>query len=410
MRYPDSEMPDSNSIKRHWYVLALLTITGTFVAAMPFSCMPVLFQEMSRDLRLDVVQIGTVWGISSLAGVFVSLLGGVLSDKFGAKTILVLFCVLTGITGALRGFATDFFSLTATVFLNGMVRLVIPVAVTKTLGMWFRGPRLGLAQGIGAMGMGLGLTLGPLISATLLSPALGGWRNVMFLYGAISAFVGILWLAMGKKPPEVQPDAGTPARVPLRQALAKLLRLKPLWLLGLTLMFRIGGVMGMTGYLPLYLSGKGWAQAAADGTLSLFYAVSTLSVIPLSFLSDRLGSRKAIMLPALVVSTVCIGVLPVAPEGLVWVLMVLSGMFMDAFMAITVTMLMETAGVGMEYAGMALGILFTIAQIGSLVSPPLGNAFAHIDAGLPFVFWAALSAAALGMLIFVKETGWRKSG
>jgi len=380
------------------------------VAAVPFSCMPVLFQEMSQDLGLDVVQIGTVWGISSLAGVFVSLLGGVLSDKFRVKNILVLFCVLTGITGALRGLSNNFFSLTATVFLNGMVRLVIPVAVTKTLGMWFKGPRLGVAQGIGAMGMGLGLMLGPLISATVLSPALGGWRNVMYFYGAVSAFVGIFWLMIPEKLAGVQTDNETPTRVPLRQALGKLLRLKPLWLLGLTLMFRIGGVMGMTGYLPLYLFRKGWPQAAADGTLSLFYAVSTLSVVPLSFLSDRLGSRKAIMLPALIVSTICIGVLPVAPESVVWVLMVLSGIFMDAFMAITMTMLMETGGVGIEYTGMALGIVFTIAQVGSLVSPPVGNAFANINPGLPFVFWAALSAAALGMLIFVKETGWRKAG
>jgi MFS family permease len=402
-------MPDSNNIKSNWYILALLNLTGTFVAAIPFSCMPVLFQEMSQDLKLDVVQIGAVWGISSLAGVFVSLLGGVLSDKFGVKTILVVFCILTGITGALRGLANDFFSLTVTVFVNGMVRLIIPVTVTKTLGMWFRGPRLGLTQGIGAMGMGLGLMLGPLISATVLSPALGGWRNVMFFYGAISAFMGILWLLVGKKPPEPATDNGTPARVPLRQALAKLLRLKELWLLGLTLMFRIGGIMGVTGYLPLYLYDKGWAQVAADGTLSLFYAVSTVCVIPLSFLSDRLGSRKAIMLPALVVSTVCIAVLPVAPENTVWVLMVLSGMFMDAYMAITMTMLMETGGVGMEYSGMALGIVFTIAQIGSVVSPPVGNAFANINAGLPFAFWAALSAAALVMIFFVKETGWRKS-
>jgi len=167
--------------------------------------------------------------------------------------------------------------------------------------------------------------------------------------------------------------------------------------------------MGMTGYLPLYLYGKGWTQAAADSTLSLFYAVSTLSVIPLSFLSDRLGSRKAILLPALLVTAASIGVLPVATENLVWAIMVFSGMFMDAFMAVIVTTLMETEGVGIEHSGMALGIVFTIAQIGSLVSPPLGNSLAHINAGLPFVFWATLSAAAVVMFIFVKETGWRNN-
>jgi MFS family permease len=405
----DGKMPYSNSSVYRWYVLALLTITGTLVAAIPLSCMPVLFPEISEDLGLDLVQIGTIWGISSLAGIFVSIIGGVLSDKFSIRSILIIFCILTGVTGALRGLANDFFSLTATVFLNGMVRMVVPVIVTKAVGMWFTGPRHGLAQGIGAMGMGLGLMLGPLISATLLSPALGGWRNVMYFYGAVSAFVGILWLFMVRQPPQVQTTSENTTRLPLRQALGKLLRLKALWLLGLTLMFRISGIMGMTGYLPLYLQGKNWNEAAADGALSLFYAISTICVIPLSFLSDKLGSRKAIMLPAILVTTVSLGLLPVVPASLVWVLVALSGMFMDGYMALNVTLLIETKGVGIEYSGMALGIVYTIAQIGSLVGPPLGNAFADINAGLPFTVWAVLSVAALVSFVFVKEPGWRKS-
>jgi MFS family permease len=398
-----------NSLKKNWYILALVTITGTLVPTITFSCMPVLFPEIAKDLGLDLVQIGTIWGISSLAGIFVSILGGVLCDKFGIRAIMTIFCILTGITGALRGFSNDFISLTATVFINGLARLIIPITVTKAIGVWFKGPKLGMAQGIGAMGMGLGLMLGPLISATLLSPLLGGWRNVMFFYGAISGFVGIFWFFVKKQPPEILTAGEASARLPLRQALGKLLHLKALWLLGLTLMFRLGGLMGMTGYLPMYLQGKGWTEAAADGALSLFYAISAICVIPLSFLSDRLGSRKAIMLPALLVTIVCIGVLPVAPANLIWVLIALSGMFMDGFMALNTTMLMETEGVGMEYAGMAVGIIFTITQVGILLSPPIGNAFAEINTGLPFVFWFALSIAALIIFFFVKEPGWRKS-
>jgi len=83
---------------------------------------------------------------------------------------------------------------------------------------------------------------------------------------------------------------------------------------------------------------------------------------------------------------------------------------MDSFMALSMTVLMETKGVGMEYAGMALGIVFTIAQIGSLTSPPLGNALASFNTGLPFAFWAALSLAALVCFIFIKETGLGRTG
>jgi hypothetical protein len=70
-------------------------------------------------------------------------------------------------------------------------------------------------------------------------------------------------------------------------------------------------------------------------------------------------------------------------------------------------MLMEAEGVGPRYSGTALGILFTIAQTGSVISPPLGNSFASLHRGLPFIFWAALSVAALFTLTQIKETGWK---
>jgi len=402
-------MSDEHQLTYRWYILALLTATGTFVAALPFSCMPVLFKEISEDLGLSLIEIGTVWGIASLAGIFVSLIGGLLGDRFGVKLVLGVSCVLVGITGALRGLSVDFLTLTVTTFANGIVRLIVPINVTKTVGMWFKGPNLGLAMGISAMGMGLGLMLGPVISATILSPLLGGWRNVMFLYGAVSAVVGILWFLFGKELQQVESIDRISGAVPFRQALSKLIRIKALWLLGFTLMFRSGCIMGMTGYLPLYLREQGWTAASADGTLAAFYAISTICVVPLTALSDKIGSRKAILFPALLVTIICLGLLPVVHGTIVWVLMILAGIFMDGFMAIIVTMLLETDGVGPVYSGTALGIAFTLAQFGGVASPPLGNSFADVNPGLPFVFWAALSVAPLVTLAFTKETGWRKT-
>jgi MFS family permease len=391
-----------------WYVLALATITGTFVSAVPFSCMPVLFKEISDDLGLNLVQIGSIWGIASLAGIFVSIIAGVLSDKFGIKLILSVFCVLVGITGALRGLSESFFVLAFTVFLNGVVRLVVPITVTKTIGIWFRGQNLGLAMGIGAMGMGFGLMLGPMISATVVSPALGGWRNVMYLYGAVSVLVGILWGFFGREPERTDLTTSGTSMVQLRQALAKLVRLKALWFIGLTMLFRIGGLMGTTGYLPLYLRNRGWTEVSADGALAAFYGISTLCVVPIAYFSDRLGSRKTILYPALVITIFCIGLIPYVDGAAVWALMLLAGIFMDGFMSLMTTVLLETKGVGPAYSGIALGIVFTIIHIGSVSSPPLGNSLAAISDGAPFLFWAALSVVSLVMLFFVRETGQRR--
>lgn len=389
-------------------MLALLAFTGTFVTAIPFSCMPALFKEISDDLGLSLVQIGAVWGMGNLAGIFVSLIGGIIGDRFSVKWILSISCILAGVTGALRGLSGDFTALAAFMFANGIIRLIIPISITKSVGLWFKGKNLGTAIGISAMGMGLGLMLGPLISATYLSPLLGGWRNVLFLYGGIAAFIGVLWIILGREPRQASSTERYSGVVPVRQALSKLIRIKALWFIGLTLMFRMGGIMGMTGYLPLYLRDMGWATASADGTLSTFYGVSTLCVVLLSSLSDRIGSRKLILFAGVVITIICFGLLPLVDGAVIWVLMVLSGAFMDGFMAITTTILLETEGVGPAYSGTALGIIFTIAHVGSVSSPPIGNSFASFDPGLPFVFWTCLSVLSLFTLAFVKETGWRK--
>ena len=83
---------------------------------------------------------------------------------------------------------------------------------------------------------------------------------------------------------------------------------------------------------------------------------------------------------------------------------------MDGFMAVMVTLLMETRNVKPAYSGVALGLVFTIAQLGGVLSPPLGNSFAGINPGLPFIFWAGLSVVAAILLLLIKETGWRASG
>ena len=397
-----------NRSNYRWYILALAALTFTFTVAMPTMCMPVLFEEISKDLDLNLVQIGAVWGMVPLAGMFVVLFGGLLGDRFGTKRVLSVSCLLTGLSGALRGLSGNFVSLAATLFLFGLLNAVIPPVVHKTCGVWFSGRHLGLANGVVAVGMAVGFTVGAMISATVLSPLLGGWRNVLFLYGAISVAIGILWVLTRSESDYIEPSTESVSTIPLRQALSRVVRIRDVWLLGFILMGQSGSIQGMLGYLPLHLREIGWTAASADGALAAFHAISMIGVIPIALLSDRLGSRKAVLFAATLMTAIGVGLLSIANVTMVWASVIIAGIVRDGFMAVFMTTIIEIDGVGAAYAGTAMGLVMTLSRLIAFLSPPIGNSLASINLGLPFVFWAALAAVALFFFYFTIEKKQRR--
>jgi len=393
-----------------WYVLSLAALSFTFTVAMQQVCMTVLFKEISEDLGLSLVEVGVVWGMPSLAALFIVFIGGLLADRYGAKRVMGIACLLAGLTGAMRGFSGDFASLAFATFFFGLSSWIIPASVFKTTATRFSGRQLVVANGVVSAGMGFGFTVGAMISATILSPLLGGWRNVLFLYGAISIIIGLLWLLTVREPDRLG-SADSEGSVPLRQAISRVFPIKAVWLIGLTLLGYAGCIQGMIGYFPTYLRNIGWTAASADGTLAAFNGVSTLGAIPLALLANRFGLRKAVLFPILLITIVGIALLPVVGNAVVWVLMIMVGFARDGFMAICFTMSTETKGIGVLYAGTAIGVVQTILNVGTVISAPLGNSLAdpaNPASPFPFFLWAAFGLLGLLAFCFVRETGQRR--
>jgi len=392
------------------YVLTLAAFTFTFTVAMQQICMSVLFKEIAEDLGMSLVEVGLVWGTPAVAGLLVVFFAGLLADRFGAIRVMGIACILSGILGALRGTTDSFVALALVTFLFALPMWVIPSSVFKVTATWFSGRKLVVANGVVSAGMGLGFTVGALISATVMSPMLGGWQNVLFLYGGISVIMGLLWLFTVKEHHQRHLGAA-PTKIPLRQSIARVFPLKSIWLLGLTMLGFSGCVQGVIGYLPTYLRDIGWTAASADGALTTFSALSTLGVIPMALLSAKIGLRKAVAFPVLIVTIVGVALLPVVGVGMVWVIMIVVGIARDGFMAVALTISTETEGVGVVYAATAMGLVQTLMNVGGLSSPVLGNSLAdpaNPASPYPFFLWAAFGLLALIAFCFVKETGWKQ--
>jgi fucose permease len=128
-----------------------------------------------------------------------------------------------------------------------------------------------------------------------------------------------------------------------------------------------------------------------------------ICVIPIALWSDRLGSRKTVLMAATLMIITGVSLLSIVDGVMVWVVVSMAGLVRDGFMAVFMTMIIETEGVGPAYAGTAMGLVTIFSGLGSLIAPPLGNSLADIAPGLPFIFWAALAAVGFSGLYLAKE-------
>lgn len=390
-----------------WYVLLLAMATYGSIAGSARLCMPVLFPEISAELGLSMVAIGTIWGMDPLAGVFLGLPGGLLTDKFGVKRMLTVVCILAGVFGALRGFSVDFLSMAAYMFLFGLMAAITPSIIPKVTAVWFSGKRLGLANGMLNVAWSIGAVIATLSSATLLSPWLGGWRNVLFFFGAPPVLLGLLWWWTIREPGKQEADYARISGESLQTTLAKVVRIKDVWLMGVILLSYWGANMGFAGYLPSYLRNIGWEAEMADAAMTLFTGIGILGVIPMVLYSDKIGSRRAVIFFAILVLTLSTGLVPVVSETGVWVVLIVGGLLRTGVAALANTLILEIKGVGGTYGGTAIGLTNTLGMVGACISPPLGNSLTAFNDDMPIFFWAILGVVVLPLLFWVKETGRR---
>ena len=384
-----SKPRDRQNSPYRWVILAMVTLSGFIVMGFPTTGLSAMFSEIADSLDLSLVDIGVIWGVGSAMGIFTALVGGAFIDAFGTRRTLVLLCLLTGVFGALRGVAFDFWSLFATSFLFGMVQPILPMNFVKLNREWFASRQLGFASGVMSAGFATGLMLGSRLSATVLSPLLGGWRAVLIALGIGAIALALLWALV--HPPD---EDRKKSKLELGQVLANLrhvARFRELWTLSLAVFGVLGLMRGLVGYVPTYLREIGWAPVDADSAITVFFFCSLLSVVPISHLSDRLGNRRLVMAFGTTMMTLGTLLMYFAGDSFwgVMLAMALAGFTFDSFMALKGASITEVQGLQLALVGSALGFGGVWQNLGTTVTPPLGNALSVISLSSPFLLWAA---------------------
>lgn len=143
-----------------------------------------------KEFSLTHTEVGLVFSAFAYPYLVFQIIGGWISDRFGARRTLIFCGALWGTATLLTGFATGLASLLAARLLLGFGEGATFPAATAAMSRWVPKEGRGFAQGITHAASRVGNAVAP--AAVVLVMTRYGWRESFYLCGAIS----LVWVAL----------------------------------------------------------------------------------------------------------------------------------------------------------------------------------------------------------------------
>ena len=361
---------------------------------------------LSRQLGFSDTQIGTLNAIYSLPNIFMVLIGGVLIDRYTARTVMVASTVLCFLGAVLTAASGSFVLMAAGRLLFGLGAETMIVAVTVAFAQWFVGRHFALffALNISVSRMGSYLAdRSPSFASDLYAQ---GWQPPLWLaaaFGAICCAGGLLfWLVDRREAPR-----GTLAIAPPPERIdwSNLLRFRAAYwyVVGLCVTFyAVIFAFRSTFSIKYFQQAHGLDLEAASTLNSYVFLAAVFATPAFGFLVDRIGRHALLMLLGSALLPLSFAVLGTGAHAL-WLSTVLLGISFSLVPAVlwpSVARYVEPQQLGTAYGLMtmlqAAGVM--IANLGAGYLNDASGASAGNPAGYSAMLWFFGSVSLAGFV------------
>jgi len=359
--------------------------------------------SIMRELSMDPASFGIVLSSFGVGYVLAQIPGGMLADRWGARTMLVfgplfwaLFTGLTGLVSTLAGFVIVriCFGISESAAATSLPKLVGATFVSKD-----RARVMAICM--------CAIPLAPAFAGALVGKLVAafGWQTMFFLMAVPALLASVFaWLLLPVRPAAAaepdEPDAGQ------KRSLLSLMTRRRVWLLALFYFMHNIAYAGYLGWMPSYLALAHHIDLKALGPVaSIPYVFGFLGMLLFGWLGSASFHRRRPQLIAccLVVAGASL-FLAYRADSVPLALAGLSGAAFCLFGTLGPLSAVSLDLAPARYRATLMGIWGTAAQLGGVVAPAviglLVSATGTFAGGFGFMI-AALCVAAVGMLALV---------
>ncbi|MEM7092262.1 MAG: MFS transporter [Actinomycetota bacterium] len=386
--------PPGIDSRRAWLIV-VATFLSSFVTLGIAYSFGAFFNDMAEEFDANRAATSVVFGLTTFAFFWLSLVTGRLADRHGPRPVL-LFGAVSLLVGLLATSRVD--SLTAgyaTIGLGvGVAAACGYIPMVAAVGGWFEQHRA-TAVGLAVAGIGAGTLVMSPLSAALIDRY--GWRDtyVILAFGG-AAVLGVCALLVDRPPGH---EGGQPSRFgeALRSPVFRRLQVSAL-------------ASGLALFVPFvfvgeYARDRGVDSVAAAILVGLLGGASVLARIGFGSAVRRFGSLRLYRLGfALLAVSFLIWLVAGSSYTVLVIFVLVLGVGYGGFVALSTIVIAERMGV--VGLGSMLGLFYTTQGLGGLLGPPIAGAMIDgFDSYVPSIILCfALECAALVLLVGVPMT------
>lgn len=357
--------------------------------------------DLMAAYGLSTSQFSSVFTSPMIVAIFLSFIGGMISDKVGSKKVINLSFIIAIIGLVGRIFADSYMPFFLCMSMTGFAQMFVNINASKITGSWFKPEQMGMLMGVFSLCGQL-----PSAFATATTSVLFDSMTSAFIAAAVFAIVVFaLWLLFGKdRPDEItvkdKTEKTSVETVSIGESLKVVLTNRGVWSISICVMMILGCNVTLSTFLPTALGSMYGIDMAMCGTIASMVTLGNcIGSIAGPIVYSKIKKIKVFV--PLIAAFSFAGILlcwRIDSIQLLYVLTLFTGTALGMTMPIFFSAPVLLDGIGIKYAGSATGVISTLQLLGAVLIPTyILTPIAGDDYGMLFT----LAAVCMVIMFFV---------